>query len=273
MTKLTVEAYLADLLAQGKSPATVNRALASIRWWARKTVDMAREDPSLSEGDRARYLTLAGAVADIANVRDPGRPLRGRAVASGELAALMDTCKGDRPADVRDAAIIALAWTCGPRRSEIATLDVSDIEPTDGGCQVTIRGKGGKVRQVHIGNGAADALADWLAVRGDAPGPVFLAITKGNQIQAKGCSPEALAQMLDKRAQQAGVKSLSWHDMRRTVAGDLLDDGTDIATVARVLGHASVQTTARYDRRDARAVQKALDKRHVPYNRRPSRCF
>jgi len=51
--------------------------------------------------------------------------------------------------------------------------------------------------------------------------------------------------MLDKRAEQAGVKSLAWHDMRRTVAGDLLDDGVDIATVARVLGHASVQTTAR----------------------------
>ena len=77
-----------------------------------------------------------------------------------------------------------------------------------------------------------------------------------------------LAQMLDRRAEQAGVKSLSWHDMRRTVAGDLLDEGTDIATVARVLGHASVQTTARYDRRDARAVKRALDKRHVPYRRR-----
>ena len=159
-------------------------------------------------------------------------------------------------------------WTCGPRRAELAGLDLSDIEAVDGGWQVTIRGKGGKVRQVQIGNGAADALSDWLAVRGDAPGPVFLAITKGNEIQAKGVSAEALAQMLDRRAEQAKVKSLSWHDMRRTVAGDLLDEGTDIATVAKVLGHASVQTTARYDRRDARAVAKALDKRHVPYRRR-----
>ena len=74
--------------------------------------------------------------------------------------------------------------------------------------------------------------------------------------------------MLDRRAEQAGVKSLGWHDLRRTVAGDLLDGGTDIATVAKVLGHASVQTTVRYDRRDSRAVEKALRARHVPYRRR-----
>jgi len=227
-----------------------------------------RQNPRLSDRERAWHIDQMTAVASIQNVRDPGRPLRGRAVASGELAALMETCKGDRPADIRDAAIIALAWTCGPRRSEIASLDVSDVEPTEGGYQITVKGKGGKVRQVHIGNGAADALSDWLAIRGDSPGPVFVAITKGNQIQASGCSAEALAQMLDRRAQQAKVKSLSWHDMRRTVAGDLLDEGTDIATVARVLGHASVQTTARYDRRDARAVQKALQARHVRYRRR-----
>ena len=100
------------------------------------------------------------------------------------------------------------------------------------------------------------------------PGPLFLAIWKAGQAQTGGLSPEALGQMLDRRASAAKVKSLSWHDMRRTVAGDLLDEGTDIATVARVLGHASVQTTARYDRRDARAVQKALQARHVPYRRR-----
>jgi len=51
-------------------------------------------------------------------------------------------------------------------------------------------------------------------------------------------------------------------------AADLLDNGTDIATVAKVLGQASVQTTGRYDRRGSRAVAKALQSRHVPYRRR-----
>lgn len=77
--------------------------------------------------------------------------------------------------------------------------------------------------------------------------------------------------MLDRWAERAEVKSLAWHDMRRTVAGDLLDEGTDIATVARVLGHASVQTAARYDRRGSRAVAKALQPRHVPYMCRQAR--
>ena len=271
VTKLTVEAYLADLLAQGKSPATVNRALASIRWLARKIVDMAREHPQLSDYVRRRRIEDASAVCEVQNVRqDTTRPPKGRQVLSGELAALLDACDGDRPADVRDAAIIALAWTFGPRRSEIADLDLADIEvQEDNVVKVTItKGKGGKTREVYLGNGAADALSDWLDVRGQEPGSLFLAIDKANRVQDGGLSAEALGQMLDKRAEQAGVKSLAWHDMRRTVAGDLLDTGVDISTVAKVLGHASVQTTARYDRRDARAVKRALDKRHVPYRRR-----
>ena len=77
-------------------------------------------------------------------------------------------------------------------------------------CQVPYRqASGGKVRQVQIGNGAADALADWLAIRGQEPGPLFLAITKGNEIQTGGLSAEALGQMLDRRAEQGGVKSLA----------------------------------------------------------------
>lgn len=273
-TKLTTEAYLADLLAQGKSPATVNRALAAIRWLARKLVDWAREHRGLSDKERARYIEFASAVCEVKNVRqDTDRPPKGRQVLSGELAALLEACDGDRPADTRDAAIIALAWTFGPRRSEIANLDLADIEAVDDPqVKVTItKAKGDKTREVYLGNGAADALADWLAIRGDEPGPLFLAIDKANRVQVGGLSAEALAQMLDRRAERAGVKSLAWHDLRRTLAGDLLDDGVDIATVAKILGHASVQTTARYDRRGSRAVAKALQSRHVPYRRRDAK--
>lgn len=67
---------------------------------------------------------------------------------------------------------------------------------------------------------------------------------------------------------QAGVKAFSPHDCRRTFCTALLDAGADVASVAGLMGHASTDTTRKYDRRDARARRKAAELLHVPYRRR-----
>ena len=74
--------------------------------------------------------------------------------------------------------------------------------------------------------------------------------------------------LLHKRVAEAGVTHSSPHDLRRTFVSNLLDRGADIATVAKMAGHANVQTTARYDRRPEEAKRKAAELLHLPYQPR-----
>ncbi len=191
----------------------------------------------------------------------------GRALTPGEIAALLDACADDpTPAGVRDGTIIALLRAGGLRRAEVCALTLADYNAEAGILKV--KGKRNKERELPITNGAADALADWLAVRGNEPGPIFTPISKGGTIIIRRMFPEAVFNMLVKRAEQAGISGLSPHDFRRTFASDLLDAGADLVTVQKLLGHASPTTTARYDRRGEAAKRKAVELLHVPYRKR-----
>lgn len=187
----------------------------------------------------------------------------GRAIASGELVAMLDSC--DQSATgIRDAAIISLLYGAGLRRAEVVGLDRGDYDRQAG--RLVVRGKRNKQRALPLTGGAAAALGDWLAVRGDEPGPLFLGT--GNRQRGARLTTQAVYTMLKRRAAAAGVKDLSPHDFRRTFVGDLLDAGADIATVQKMAGHADPATTSRYDRRGEEAKRKAAELLHVPYRRR-----
>jgi site-specific recombinase XerD len=134
--------------------------------------------------------------------------------------------------------------------------------------ELLIRGKGDKERKAYLENGAAQALSDWLVVRGSDPGPVFCRVRKGGRvITGDGLSGEAMRLILEGRQKEAGLAPLTWHDFRRTFVGDLLDDGVDLATVQALAGHADPGTTSRYDRRGEESKRRAARKRFVPYHK------
>src|SRR5690606_29951158 len=192
----------------------------------------------------------------------------GRALSFGEWAALFAVCASDDgPAGVRDAALIALLKVGGLRRAEVAALQLADYDPVMGSLRV--RGKRNKTRSVPVeDHGAQDALADWLHVRGDWDGALFVRIKKGGNVTQVGLTDQGIYHILHKRGQQAQTAKFSPHDLRRTFAGDLLDAGADIATVQQLMGHSSANTTAGYDRRGEQAKRSAVKKLHVPYQRR-----
>jgi site-specific recombinase XerD len=191
---------------------------------------------------------------------------KGRHISAGELGALLDTCSQDSNG-IRDAAIISVWYATGMRRAEIVALNTDDYEVGDELGKFLISGKRNKQRELWIDNGAMFALRDWLRVRGEEPGALFLGT--GNRNRGNRLTTQALYYMLRSRAKKAGIeKELTPHDFRRTFAGELLDRGADIVTVQKMMGHANVTTTARYDRRDDRAKQAAAKLIHVPYKRR-----
>jgi site-specific recombinase XerD len=102
-------------------------------------------------------------------------------------------------------------------------------------------------------------------VRGTEQGPLFFAVNKAGRIVNHRLSDQAVYGVMRRRAAEAGVASFSPHDCRRTMIGDMLDAGVDISTVQQLAGHASVTTTARYDRRGEAVKRKASGSLNVPY--------
>jgi site-specific recombinase XerD len=244
----------------GLAPGTINTTFAHLRGIARQV--WASGAMTAEEWGRVRELG-----------RVPGNTLpAGRDASRGELTALLEVCTADpKPAGARDAAMLALLYSTGLRRAELAGLQLEDYIPETGELRV-LRGKGRKDRLVYAAGGAAAALEDWLAVRGAEPGPLFRPVNKGGRVLGGRLSERAVYDALKKRQRQARLdRPLTPHDLRRTFVGDMLDAGADIATVQALAGHASPATTARYDRRGERAKRKAAGLLHVPYTSRRGR--
>jgi site-specific recombinase XerD len=240
-------------LAARYAPATANKMLAALR-------GVLREAWRLGLTPAEDYHRAC----DLAGIRG-ARPLRGRALSAGELAALFQACARDkRPNGRRDAALLALCYGAGIRRSEATGVDVDHYVTATGALR--IRGKGNKVRDVFLPPSAQQAVAAWLEIRGLEDGPLFYAVDQTGRVRPGRITPQVVAQALAKRSRDAALSSsCSPHDLRRTFVSDLLDLGTDLATVQKMAGHANVQTTARYDRRGEVAQQQAAHRLHVPY--------
>ena len=248
-----VRAILSALSTQNLAPASVATALNALKGVARACWERGTLDTETYQR--------------IRSIRPPAgsRLPAGRDIDAGERLALMQTTARDRtPAGVRDAAILAMLIATGMRRAELCALRTSDVDLQSG--KLRVLGKGDKERTVYLRNGALRYLRDWLSVRGYEPGPIFCRINKAGRIFPEGAlSTTAMHKIIKKRAAEAGLSKITPHDFRRTYAGELLDAGQDIATVAALLGHASVETTARYDRRGERAKEAAAACVSVPY--------
>lgn len=243
---------LRTMLADLYAPATANKMLAALRGVLQEAWRLGKI--SAEEYRRA---------ADLPSVRGSTLP-RGRAISKNELSRLFISCSKDSTAaGRRDAAILAILYNCGLRRSELVDLDLADYDTTEAAIKVR-SGKGHKARLSYTTDISQQAIEEWLTVRGLSAGPLFTPVNKSGKVTLRRISDQAIRKLLLKRAAEAGVNHFSPHDLRRTMIGDLLDAGADISTVQRLAGHANVTTTARYDRRGEAAKRRASNLLQVP---------
>ncbi len=236
-----------------EDPLTKKATLAALRG----VLKQARNQNLLTDEEYRR-------IAEVKGARGSRLPA-GRAVPGGELKALVEACRRDpSPAGARDAAILAVLYIGGVRRTELVDLAATDYTADPPTLRVR-HGKGDKERLVPLTATAGVAIHAWLVRRGDHPGKLFLPVSQVGEVHGDGLSSIAVYNMLQKRAAQAGVPHVSPHDLRRSFVSDLLDAGVDLSAAQQLAGHASVVTTARYDRRGETAKRQGVEKLHFPF--------
>ncbi|NIO69164.1 MAG: tyrosine-type recombinase/integrase [Anaerolineae bacterium] len=229
LTTDDVRAYCQYLRAgRGLSPATVNRHLQAIR----KFCDFAQQ-ANLMESNPA---------ADVRPIQAP--PTSRRALDADEIARLLEAVQAGRPSLVkRDYAIIQLLLQTGIKVGELTELQLADIELTDSRGTLTVTGnRGNGHRRIPLNALACQALQEYLRVRPPSPGVKHLFLSQeGNSISAR--TVQRLVNVYTRAADLTGVSA---HTLRYTFATSMLEETGDVATVANLLGHRSVETTLRY---------------------------
>ena len=237
-----VRAWLAALYRHGLDAASIARKLAALRSFL-------------------KFLVRRGALPrnHARAVRGPRLPVRLVGFLPVDDAfAMMDAAAGPAArvrTRERDHAIVELLYASGLRVSEVAGLDVDDVDQDRYALRVF--GKGGKERMVPFGGTAKRALAAHLARRGGAAGPLFTS-RGGRRLTAR-----SIHTIVRRTARAAGItRRVTPHTLRHTFATHLLEGGADLRMIQELLGHSRLSTTQRYTHVDADRLMTVYDRAH-----------
>jgi site-specific recombinase XerD len=243
-----VRRFGAALSAGGAAPATVARKLAAVRG----LFDFLVRSERLGQNP-----------ADL--VSSPKREQKLPKVLSGEqVRILLERIPARTPLELRDRAMLELAYSCGLRCEEIVNLDATSFDFEDE--QLRVLGKGSKERILPVGEPARKALERYLARGRRAlardPRERALFLSKSGRRLSPSDVTRRLSLWVERAAQVSQIPGVSPHSLRHSFATHLLEGGADLRTIQELLGHASISTTQVYTRVDAARLRDAYASTH-----------
>jgi site-specific recombinase XerD len=230
---LDVNAYARELESRKLAPATVARKLSGLSSWYDFLVKLQAVPVN----------PVAGADRPYVN-RDFSATI-GLSTEEVDLLLTKAEKSGGGEAAERNRAVLTLLADLGLRVGEVVGLDLDDLAWERGHRTVRFVGKGNKQRRRALTPSASEAIDDYLGVRGNGPGPLFVTST------GKRIDRQAVFRLVRRLAKEAGLPEadrLSPHSLRHAFATTARAEGVPLEDVQDAMGHADPRTTRRYDR-------------------------
>jgi site-specific recombinase XerD len=223
VTRKEIGVYVDHLLRRGRTPKTITCHLQTIRLFFDYLMNEER-------------ISMVNPVTRI-SLRLP-KPLP-RHLKDDQVTKLFAVIK-----DLRDRAMFMLMLRCGLRVEEVAQLTVDAVEY--GRRQIFVsHGKGAKDRVVYMSEDTRSALLSYLAKRSSKARGLFL-VQKG-PMRGRPLSVRGIQKRIEYYARKSGL-NVSCHQLRHTMATQLLNADADLSTIQDLLGHGQITTTQRYCR-------------------------
>jgi integrase len=220
-----------DAMARKLTPSSVNTRIAAIR-------KLFHEAARLGVIARPQALDLA----DVAPLRKLGQPT-GNWLTREQCRAILANPNRRTLKGKRNYCVLAILLGCGLRRSELADLQLEQVQMREGRWVLAdLRGKGRRVRTVAVPAWVKEAIDGWAKASAITSGRLIRRTT----IAAEGLSTNAIWRIVQQHAAAIGVPSFSPHDLRRTCAKLCRAKGGRIEQIQAMLGHSSIATTERY---------------------------
>ncbi len=239
-------AFFGELGGKGLSKSSIERKIVCLRSFFKYLKQM-----DIIEQNIVRYISLPKKEQHIPSFLQLAR-----------TKGIFEGIESETPKEKRNLAMIELLYATGMRRSELISLNLSNIDLAKG--RIKIMGKGQKERYVYFGDAARQALGEYIAIRQSLPGRGHVLDTEALflGLNGKRITPKAVYNVILSILGPRSGSHITPHSLRHSFATHLLEKGADLLSIKELLGHEDLGTTQIYTHTSIEHLKDVYKKAH-----------